>query len=502
MRNIKKIIPLNRVEGDLRIQVEIEDGIVRDAYSVGTMYRGIENLMRGRAPMDSLVITPRICGICTTAHLNAAAKALDMAYSADVPDNGQRVRNITLMVEQLQNDIRHAVLLFMPDLIHPCYANEPLFAEAFSRYQVLKGDTALQTVKETKKLLEIISILGGQWPHSAFMVPGGVVSVPMASDIIHCRNILRNFRKWYEDRVLGCPLSQWRQIESWDALLVWLDQSPAYRDSDLGFFIRYGLDLGLDTLGRGHDTFISYGGPDVPNRHRVRPVKGDHLRSAPAFYSPEGLIPLDPDKISEDIACSYFEDDPSIRHPFDGQTIPGDPDTGGKKYSWAKAPRYDGRPAETGALADMLVADQPLFVEQVRSKGANVLIRELARLVRPINLLLAIDRWLAEMTECKSLFFHDYTKAVSARSYGLVPAPRGALGHWVTIENGAIANYQVITPTAWNASPRDSMGIRGPWEEAIVGTEIRDPDHPVEVEQIVRSFDPCLVCTVHALKVR
>lgn len=121
MRNIRKIIPLNRVEGDLRIQVEIEDGIVRDAYSVGTMYRGIENLMRGRAPMDSLVITPRICGICTTAHLNAAAKALDMAYSADVPDNGQRVRNITLMVEQLQNDIRHAVLLFMPDLIHPCY---------------------------------------------------------------------------------------------------------------------------------------------------------------------------------------------------------------------------------------------------------------------------------------------------------------------------------------------------------------------------------------------
>ena len=209
----------------------------------------------------------------------------------------------------------------------------------------------------------------------------------------------RNFRKWYEDRVLGCPLSQWRQIESWDALLVWLDQSPAYRDSDLGFFIRYGLDLGLDTLGRGHDTFISYGGPDVPNRQRVRPVKGNHLRSAPAFYSPEGLIPLHPDKISEDIACSYFEDDPSIRHPFDGQTIPGDPDTGGKKYSWAKAPRYDGRPAETGALADMLVADQPLFVEQVRSKGANVLIRELARLVRPINLLLAIDRWLAEMTE-------------------------------------------------------------------------------------------------------
>ena len=110
MGNINKIIPLNRVEGDLKIQVEIEDGIVRDAYSVGTMYRGIENLMRGRAPMDSLVITPRICGICTTAHLNAAAKALDMAYNADVPDNGQRVRNITLMVVQLAE--RHPACRF------------------------------------------------------------------------------------------------------------------------------------------------------------------------------------------------------------------------------------------------------------------------------------------------------------------------------------------------------------------------------------------------------
>ena len=114
----KKIIPLNRVEGDLEIQLEIEDDVVRDARSVGTMYRGIENLMTGRGPMDSLVITPRICGICTTAHLNAAAKALDMAYNVQVPDNAQRLRNVTLLVEQLQNDIRHAVFLFMPDLTH------------------------------------------------------------------------------------------------------------------------------------------------------------------------------------------------------------------------------------------------------------------------------------------------------------------------------------------------------------------------------------------------
>ena len=209
---------------------------------------------------------------------------------------------------------------------------------------------------------------------------------------------------------------------------------------------------------------------------------------------------LDPDRISEDITSSFYEDDEVVRHPSEGCTKPSGPDPDGTAYSWAKAPRYDGKPAETGALADMLVAGQPLFVEQVTSVGANVMIRELARLIRPIGLLQAIDGWLAEMTQCSTPFFNDYTKAATATSHGVVPAPRGVLGHWMTIENGLISNYQVITPTAWNASPRDAMGVRGPWEEAIVGTEIRDPKHPIEVEHIVRSFDPCLVCTVHAVK--
>ena len=498
----RKIIPLNRVEGDLELHLEFEGNVVRDVRSVGTMYRGIENLMSGRGPMDSLVITPRICGICTTAHLNAAAKALDMAYEADVPDNARRLRNVTLMVEQLQNDIRHAFLLFMPDTTHPRYANEALYSEALRRYQVLKGDAALQTVKETKKLLEITAILGGQWPHSSFMVPGGVVTVPNASDIIHCRNILSNFRKWYEDRILGCSMEQWRQIRSWSDLHAWLIESPMHHNSEVGFFLRYGLDIGLEALGRSHDTFISFGGPDMPEQTRVSRPDVSHQLTPAGFFSSRGVQPLDPQKIGEDISHSFFEDDTALRHPYDGRTVPCDPDAAGEKYSWAKAPRYAGRPAETGPLADMLISGQKFFVDQVTSAGANVLVRELARLVRPAIFLPSIDQWLAEMIEYKSPFFQDYTKRVTTQSYGLVAAPRGALGHWVTIENDVIANYQVITPTAWNASPRDSDGVRGPWEEAIVGTEVQDIEHPLEVEHIVRSFDPCLVCTVHAVKIR
>ncbi len=499
MKQTQKIIPLNRVEGDLELHLEFEDNVVRQARSVGTMYRGIENLMTGRGPKDSLVITPRICGICTTAHLNAAAKALDMAYAATVPHNAQRLRNVTLLVEQLQNDVRQPFLLFMPDLIHARYSAQPLYGEAIKRYQVLKGETALQTVTETKRVLEIIAILGGQWPHSSFMVPGGVVTVPTVSDIAHCRHILRNFRKWYEQRVLGCPIDRWHRIDSWEALQAWLTEAPAHQNSDVGFFLRYALDLGLDRLGRGHDNFIGGGGPDLPAQTQVRGINSNDQLIPNGFITPEGVAPLNTQLINEDISSSFFKDEATIRHPFNGRTIPDTTNPGGQKYSWAKAPRYRGQPAETGALADMLLAGSPFFVAQIKDKGANAMIRTLARLVRPALVLPAIDQWLEEMAGCDTPYFKDYSKIVTGKGYGLVSAPRGMLGHWVTIENGVIGNYQVITPTAWNASPQDGDDVRGPWEEAIVGTEVQELQQPVEVEHIVRSFDPCLVCTVHAI---
>ncbi|MBC2744260.1 MAG: nickel-dependent hydrogenase large subunit [Desulfosarcina sp.] len=451
MATIKKIIPLNRVEGDLEIHLELDrDHVVKAAKSVGTMYRGIENLMTGRGPLDSLVITPRICGICTTAHLN------------------------------------------MPDVTRPRYADHPLYAEAMARYQPLKGPSTVQTLQETKKLIEIIAILGGQWPHSSFMVPGGVVSVPSGSDIAQCRHILSSFRKWYEKRVLGCTLDRWHAVGTCDQLQDWLAEAVAHRDSELGFFIRFCLSAGLDGLGRGHDRFISAGGPDLPK------PGGDIIPLFPAgIFTPAGTAPLDLEKITEDVTCSFFKKTPG--HPFDSRTI-ADPYTDDeRKYSWAKAPRYDGQPAETGPLADMLMADKPLFVSWVRSNGASVFIRELARMVRPAMILPAVEQCVAGMAHVDAQFYTDTLKPLSARSYGVVTAPRGILGHWVVIKDGKIANYQVITPTAWNGSPRDRHGIRGPWEEAITGTAVRDPDDPVEVEQVVRSFDPCLVCTVHAI---
>jgi Ni,Fe-hydrogenase I large subunit len=196
-----------------------------------------------------------------------------------------------------------------------------------------------------------------------------------------------------------------------------------------------------------------------------------------------------------------FNDYTGGKHPFDGVTIPYATGAESGKYSWAKAPRYDGLPAETGPLAEMIVASSPLFVDLLKQDGSNVFIRELSRLVRTAFLIPPMEKWLEETTFCSEAFYRDHGERENGEGFGLIEAPRGSLGHWVKIKDAKIERYQVITPTAWNASPRDSRGVRGPLEEAIVGTEIKDKDNPVEVEHIIRSFDPCLVCTVHAINI-
>ncbi len=495
-----QILPLNRVEGDLKIKLELKDNVVTDAWSSGTMYRGFENILKGRGPLDGLVITPRICGICTTAHLNAAARALDMIFRAQAPDNGKRVRNITLAAEKIQNDARHAVLLFMCDFAEPYFKDHPLYEEAVKRYKVMHGESAVQTIRETRTLIEIIAILGGQWPHSSFMVPGGVVSAPSAIDIIHCRNVLKNYAKWYEKRILGCGLDRWRAVKSKADLDAWLDEKAAHQNGDLGFFIRFAREAGLDAMGGGHGNFISFGCSEIPERSEANALDCNTAFFAAGVSRLTQTAPFDQEQISEDNAYAWFADDEAARHPFFSLTKPYATGSEDKKYSWAKAPRYDGLPCETGPLAEMIAAGDPLFTDLIRTDGPSVFVRQLARIVRTACLITLTDVWLKEIGAEKEPFFQDYDMPDAGQGFGLTQAPRGALGHWVTLQNQKISHYQIITPSAWNASPRDARGVRGPWEEALVGTEIRDMSNPLEAGLVVRSFDPCMVCTVHAVR--
>lgn len=500
-KKIIRDIPLNRVEGDLEIRVELENNRIIDAWSSGTMFRGFENLLAGRGALDGLVITPRICGICSTTHLMAAARALDQIAGVAIPDNAIRLRNLALMVENCQSDVRQSILMFLPDFTTALYQDHPLHAEAVKRYAPLNGERCIDAVRQTKTILEIIAILGGQWPHSSFMVPGGVTYIPPVTELNQCRHILKRYRLWYERSVLGCSVERWQAVRSAPDLDAWLAESAGHRNSDTGFFLRFAREAGLQALGGGHGQFISYGSLELPGDTAVTGTNGGSQLVAAGFTGKDGKTQaFDQALIAEHVAASWYGDYPGGRHPFDGVTDPQATGSEGKKYSWSKAPRYTDQPAETGPLAERIAGGDPLFNDLLKREGANLVIRQLARLTRPATLLPAMATWLDEMiARHDQPYYTPVAPLTSGKGYGLVEAARGALGHWVELRDGKIAHYQIVTPTAWNGSPRDSAGIRGAWEEALIGVAVQDIDNPVEAGHVVRSFDPCLVCTVHVV---
>ncbi len=510
-------VPLNRVEGDLEVTADITDGVVVDAWASGTLYRGFENMLVGRDALDGLAITPRVCGMCNTAHQTAAVLALESVIQASLPPDAVRLRNLTLMAEHLQNDVRQSFLMYTADFTNPAHADLSLHEEAVQRYLPFRGQTVAQVVAQSKHLLEIIAIFGGQWPHSSFMVPGGVVSIPNAGDLIQAQVLLTGYRRWYEERILGCSIERWASVSNQKDLDQWLDESPAHRESDLGFFLRFCQAAGLDRLGVGHNNFLCYGYLDMPAGTAARSPGGErqlvpagvameHLgATADGRLVPAGVARgtrfarFDPGQVSEQVVHSWYTDSEPSRHPSQGLTQPYASGWEGARYSWVKAPRYEGLPFETGPLAEAVIARNPLFLDLVSRGGASAMVRQLARIVRTADLLPAMQIWLREIVPGGDLYIKP-GEIEQGEGCGLTEAARGALGHWMRVANGRIAHYQIITPTTWHGSPRDSAGVRGPFEQALLGTPVRDPENPVELGHVVRSFDPCLVCSVHLVE--
>jgi len=492
-------VPLNRVEGDQEITAELDGDTVVAARCSGTMFRGFERILVGRAARDSLVITPRVCGMCSVSHLTAAVRALESLLDAVVPEDALRVRNVTLMAEHVQCDVRQSTLMYCADFANPRHRRQPLFDEAVARYTPLQGSSAVGALRQTTKVLEVVAILGGQWPHTSFMVPGGIASLPTAADLVLARLRLQEYRDWYEARVLGCTIERWLQVDSAAALDAWLAESAAHRDGDLGFFIRYGRAIGLQELGAGNGAFLSFGCLPLPEGTEVAGTAGQRRLIAAGFARDGHVEPLDQAAIAEHTGHSWFRDDTGPTHPGQASTEPYATGTESDRYSWAKAPRYGGRAAETGALAQAVVAGDPLLTDLLSRRGASSLVRQLARIVRTARLLPAMQQWLREIRG-ETGFYRSAPRPDEGEGFGLVEASRGALGHWLQVRDGRITRYQMITPTTWNASPRDDSGNPGPIEHALVGTAVADPDDPVELGHVVRSYDPCMVCTVHTVK--
>lgn len=466
------IDPITRIEGHLRVEIKVEGGKIVHAQCSGALFRGLEIILLGRFPLDAQRITTRICGVCPVAHATAAAMALDMALGIEehIPRNGWLLRNLIYAANWLHNHILHFYHLALPDYLDPqgtplagLLAAEP----TDRRFSPAENQRLLEhymlALEMRRKAHELVAIFGGKMPHEVGIVPGGVAHSPGLAELTAFRFRLREIRGFLENVYVP------------DVLLL------ASRYTDY---------FSLGRVGR----LLSFGA--FP--------EGSHTRAFPAGSLQNGEVrPLDPQGIKEEVACSWYAE--KADHPSAERTTPDLYKAGA--YSWIKAPRYQGRSFEVGpaarvalalrvgspdfhALAQDLLGEAKADAQQLSS----VMGRHLARAIEALFLAQRMETWLAQL-EVDGPVAAPFRVPSAAVGQGLTDAPRGALGHWLRIERGVIAHYQVISPTTWNASPRDERGQPGPIEEALEGTPVTG-DGRLEAGRIVRSFDPCLACAV------
>ncbi|HEX4382072.1 MAG TPA: nickel-dependent hydrogenase large subunit [Myxococcales bacterium] len=508
------ISPVGRVEGDLDVRVEIENGAVKNAWTSAELFRGFEVILRDKDPQAGLVVTPRACGICGASHLTCAAWALDTAWKTTVPRNAILARNLGQIVESLQSLPRHHYGLFMIDYTNKAYSKSKYYDEACKRYAPFTGTNYEVGVTISGRPVEIYALLGGQWPHSSYMVPGGVMCAPTLTDVTRAWSILEHFRRnWIEPMWLGCSMERYEQIKSLDDFEAWLAEKPEHASSDLGMFWNMSKDIGLDKYGAGHKKYVSWGYLPHEDKYQKPTIDGRNaalIMKSGVFDGVAGTHKLmDQINTREDTRHAWYDEGQPL-HPFDRTTKPTQKnamDHNGK-YSWATAVSHmqDGR-LEAGPLARQLVAGgkhgeswqhyDPLVLDMwKRQGGASVMLRHFARMHELCKLYRESERILRELKLSDPWYIKPTEK--DGRGWGATEAIRGALCHWIEVQNGKIKNYQIIAPTTWNVGPRTTDGIRGPIEEALMNIPIKNPSDPVEVGHVCRSYDSCLVCTVHA----
>lgn len=510
------VSPLGRVEGDLDVKVKIDDGVVVEAWTEAAMFRGFEIILKGKDPQAGLIVTPRICGICGGSHLYKSSYALDTAWGTEMPPNATLVRNIAQACETLQSIPRWFYALFAIDLTHQKYAHAKLYAECVRRFAPIVGTSYEVGVTTSNKPVEVYAIYGGQWPHSSFMIPGGVMCGPTLTDVTRSIAILEYWKNtWLEKVWLGCSIERWMENKTWDDVLAWVEENESQRNSDCGVFVRFCREVGLDKFGVGYNDFLSTGTYFDPERYARPTIEGRNaaLIARSGVYCDGEFFDFDQANVREDHTHSFYKGSGAL-HPFEGVTDPIDPADGKKqgKYTWAKAPRYDipgkgHKPLEAGPLARQVMAGRPgaaafqdydpLFLDVVTGIGPSVMTRVMARMHEAPKLFHRVRGWLDAIKLQESFYIKPVEKP-DGRGFGSTEAARGSLSDWIVLKDGKIENYQVVTPTAWNIGPRDGRSKFGPMEQAFVGTPIANAEDPIELGHVARSYDSCLVCTVHA----
>ena len=499
--------PVTRIEGHLGVTVEVENGKVKDAWSSGTMARGFEALLTGRDPRDAPYVTSRFCGVCFSVHQMAAVRALDEAFGAEVPWGGTLLRNLAMGAEYIYDHILHFYhltaldyldimaiteykgkdksLLSLKEKIGGLVQSKDTFPLT-PRYEpdefcVKDPDTVISAVKHYIDALTIQAkarnmgaIFGGRAPHYQSLVVGGCTQYPDVNMVARYRTMLDELAQFVNE--------------------VYVPDVLAFGTGPLFPLAKMGL-------GGGHYNYMAYGALELDKDGKDMVFPGGVITGMdPSAIKVEKF---DPKEITESVKYAWYKED-KPRHPYEGEQI-FDLD---KKdaYSFVKAPRYKGEVMEMGPLARMLITQNPDIMGLVK-KGAKpgAVARHAARAIETKMLVEACYKWcdelLVEMTK-PGFKIHDtahYEPPKEGEGAGFYEAPRGALGHWIKIKDHKIANYQAVVPSTWMASPRCEKGLRGQYEEALIGAPVPDADNPINVVRIIRSFDPCLACAIHLI---
>ncbi len=497
-----KIDPITRIEGHLAVEAVIDDGVVKDARSAGTLFRGFEIILQGRDPRDANRLTQRICGVCPTAHATASAFCIDDAFGLTdkIPNNGKLIRALIFGANFLQSHILHFYHLAALDYVDATSAVGDLapFVPRYEGDYRVSGEVNAELVNHYLKALDIrrkcqemLSIFGGKMPHNVSIVPGGVTEKITEDKITNFLWRLNEIRDFVDNNYIP------------DVIAV----AKAYGD----YF----------EIGKGCKRLLAYGGFDLPTGRLFKAGVVSEDLKAEDFLK---------ENITEDLKHSWYADSGSGKNPAEGETKPELKKKGA--YSFLKSPRYKGEVCELGPLARMVSnyvqGDTKVkeLIDSVLSQfdaDVNVLYsvlgRHAARALEAKHIGDAMVGWLMQLKPAEPAIVHPVrnitgggqateeriSNGVQAEipdvgeGAGLTEAPRGAVGHWMTIKDKKIERYQVITPTAWNASPKDDKDQPGALEQAMIGTKVKDKDNPFELVRIVRAFDPCLACSVHLL---
>lgn len=552
------IDPITRIEGHLRVEIEVTNGVITDAYSAGTMVRGIETILKGRDPRDAWAFVGRVCGVCTSTHSLTSVRTVENALGISVPPNAELIRNLMANALYIQDHVVHFYVLHALDWVDVVSALKAdpaatsTIAQSISPWPKSSVGYFTDVQKKFKNFVESGQLgifANGYWGHSAYKLPPEVNLIAVAhylealewqKELVKVHTIFGGKNPHPNYLVGGVPCSinidEANAVNAERLAMVgklfedaktFVDQ--VYIPDLLAIASFYKSDWGA--IGGGLTNYMSFG--DFPTNGYNNPD---------SFKMPRGVIlnrdlskiheikADDPEQIQEYVNNSWYDyskGDKVGLHPWDGETKlnytgpkpPYEHLDVSQKYSWVKTPRWKGYPMEVGPLSRMLVgyaSGKPEFKEVVDStlKALDVpvaaLFSTLGRTAaRGLETKLTCDWALEFYQQLLANIKNGDSRTMNndkwepeswpkeAKGIGMVEAPRGALSHFIVIKDKKIENYQLVVPTTWNASPRDPAGKRSAYEESLIGTPVADPKVPIEVLRTIHSFDPCLACAVH-----